>query len=348
MANYIGGSLPFGGGGAGLFSGFGGSAQQSMANLGSNYQSAYNSALDMNRTNYGNILSGYQQTLGQNADARAAVGSGYDSLLQDVLGGIGSMGQSRQRDINTNYTARSGQAAQQLIDRGLGNSTVQQSVQRGIGYDQARASNDLAEQIATTQAGFRSSIGQAGLNYRGQAIQQNDADAQAQLQWMNSVNAQYPDAGMYSQLAQQFGAANQQEQDRNRILAGAGSHGPPSAAGGYVPSGGGFAPRQNGADAGFSQPGYPVPGAPKGANNMLGFAPDANVVGLGSSAYQAAAGAGEGMAGLFPQYAGGDAGQIAGGAGGGMADAFGGYGWAGGNPGYQDMPQFPQNYESYA
>lgn len=350
MANYIGGSLPFGGGGANQFMGLGGSASQSLANLGTGYANAYNSALAMNQQNYGNILSGYQTTLGQNADARAGIGSGYDKLLSDVLGGIGSMGQSRQRDLNAQYTQQSGAAAQQLVNRGLGNSTVQQSVQRGIGFDQARASNDLAEQVAMQTANFRSSLGQAGLGYRERMIQQNSADAMRQLDWMNSVQAQYPDAGQYAQLAQQFGAANQQEKDRALAMGRGMSNGPPSAAGGYIPSGGGMPPFQNfGQTAGFSQPGYPTPGAPSGSGrNLIGFTPDSQV-GMGAGAYNAALGAGEGMAGMFPQYSGGDAGQVAGGAGGGLADAYGGMGgWAGGNPGYGDMPAELQGYDQWS
>ena len=310
--NQIGGNLPWGGGGANQFMGLGGSASQSLAALGTGYANAYRDALAMNQANYGNILAGYQQTLGANADARNAIGSGYDQLLNDVLGGIGSLGQSRQRDINAQYTQQSGQQAQQLINRGLGNTTVQQSVQRGLQFDQARASNDLAEQIANQTASFRSSLGQAGLGYRERAVAANSADAMRQLDWMNSVNAQYPDAGQYAMLAQQFGAAQQQEQDRRRMLAAAGGNGPPSG-GGYVPSGGGMPPLRGGDPAGFNsnltgftpavRGGYGLSGGMQGG----GYQP----AGIGASAYNMASGAGEGMSSLFaPSQIAAGAGQV--------------------------------------
>jgi hypothetical protein len=292
MANQIAGNLPWGGGGAGLFSGFGGSAQQSMANLGSNYANAYSSALAMNQQNYQNTLAGFQTTLDQNSNARAGIGTGYDQLLSSVLGGISNIGQSRQNDINAAYTQQSGALAQQLVNRGLGNSTVQGSMQRGVAYDQARASTDLANQIAQTTAGFQSQLGQAGLGYRERMIQQNDADAMAQLNWMNSVNAAYPDAGMYSQLAQQFGAANQQEQDR-ALAMGRGMSNPPPSGGGYVPSGGGMPASRAGAGGGTVS-GF----APMGSTyGLLGFAPEnaGRIPGIGVSAYDSP-GTGDGYA----------------------------------------------------
>lgn len=343
----IAGNLPWGGGGVNQFQGLGGSSQQSMQNLGTGYANAYNSALAMNQQNYSNVLQGYQQTLNQNTAARGALGGFYSDLTNSVLGGIADIGQSRQNDINAQYTQNSGVLAQQLINRGLGNSTVQGSMQRGVAYDQARSSTDLANQIAQTTAGYRSQLGLASLANTERSINANSQDAQNQLGWMNSVNAQYPDAGMYAQLAQQFGAANQQEKDRNLAM-GRGLSNPPPSGGGYVPSGGGMPPSHAGAGSyGFSQPGYGVPGG--ATSDLPGFAPDAQVLGIGAGAYGAAAGAGEGMGDYFSQgqYQGGNAGQAAGGAGGGIADLYGGIsGWAGGNPGYGDMQQYPQ--DSYA
>lgn len=280
----IAGQLPFAGGGVNQFMGLGGSAQQSMANLGTGYANAYSSALANNQTNYNNILSGYQQTLGHNVAARDAIGSGYTDLTNSVLGGIADIGQSRQNDINAQYAQQSGQQAQQLINRGLGNSTVQQSVQRGLQYDQARSSTDLANQIAQTTAGYRSQLGQATLGFSERAVNANSGDAQNQIGWMNSVNAPYPDAGQYANLASQFGAANQQEKDRALAMGRGLSNGPPSSAGGYIPSGGGFGPNQNfGQSAGFS---VPQGGAPMGsAYNLTGFAPASAGLGIGAGAY---------------------------------------------------------------
>jgi hypothetical protein len=73
---------------------------------------------------------------------------------------------------------------------------------------------NLAEQIANLKAGYRSNLGMAGLQYQGNAALQNTAQANQQLQWMNSVQAPYPDAGAYAKLAEMYGASQQAEENR--------------------------------------------------------------------------------------------------------------------------------------
>lgn len=216
--NIIGGSLPWqsAGGGANQFQGLAGSPQQAMASLGSNYAGAYNSALQMNAANYQNILQGYQQTMGAQTSAQNAIGRGYSDLYNSVLGGIKGIGASQAQNIRDVYEQQSGAAAQGLIARGLGNTTVQNSVQRGLVADESKAQVNLANQIANLTAGYQSNLGLAGLGYQGQAAQQNTALAGRQLDWMNSVNAQYPHGGIYGQLASQFGAAQQAGLDRQQ------------------------------------------------------------------------------------------------------------------------------------
>lgn len=135
----------------------------SFGSAGSTYQSAYANALRLNSTNYSNILKGYQ------------------GLTSSVLGNIKGMGESAQQDITDQYAMLGGQQAQQLVSRGLGNTTVAQSVQRGLGYDQAKARTGASNQFANTYAGYQSNLGQSQLN------------------WMNSVNAPYPNPQNYIQ-----------------------------------------------------------------------------------------------------------------------------------------------------
>lgn len=190
--NIIKGDLNFSGGGAGMFAGLGGSPASAMAALGPNYANAYNSALEMNKQNYGNILTGYQQAMSrQNAGQQG---------IMDTISGVGQAG---QQDILDRYAASSGSAAQGLIDRGLGNTTVQNSVQRGIDYDREKSQVQLADAMAQLRAG-----------YQNRAVEQNTGLAGQQLNWMNSITSSYPNAGMYGQLAGQFGAAQQGDADR--------------------------------------------------------------------------------------------------------------------------------------
>lgn len=183
MANYqIAGNLPFSGG-------------------GKDYASAYQSALQMNSTNYNNILSGFQQTAAQNQAAQQGVQAGYGQLSNDVLGGIQNMDASQRQAINDQYAQQRGRTSQQLINRGLGNSTVQQSVDRGLVLDREKANVALTGQTQGINAQYRSQLGLAGLDYAGRAASQNTAQANQQLQWMNSVNAAYPNASAYAQMA---------------------------------------------------------------------------------------------------------------------------------------------------
>lgn len=188
-----------------------------LGSLGSHYASAYNNALAMNSSNYSNILAGYQQTMAGQTSAQDAIKAGYTGLYNDVLGGLANQGQTQREQINRDYAAHLGQQSQQLIDRGLGNSTVQSSVARGLGLDQAFAGNALEEQVARQRADYASRLGLSGLDYANTANMQNTAQANNQLGWMNSVMSPYPDANMYSQLAQQYGMTAEAAKWRDQL-----------------------------------------------------------------------------------------------------------------------------------
>lgn len=216
-ANIIGGQLPWGAGGGNMFQGLSGDPATTLANLGANYQNAYNSSLAQNQSNYNNILAGYQQTAQNQTAGQQATQAGYGQLSHDVLGGIAGIGSDQRALLARQYQQQRGNAMQGLINSGLGNSTVTSSVNRGIGLDEALAGNNLANSIAQTKAGFQSNLGLAGLGYQGQSVRDSTALSQNQLNWMNSVNAGYPDANQYGQLAQQAGAAIQSNANRDQI-----------------------------------------------------------------------------------------------------------------------------------
>lgn len=206
-SNIIQGALNFNPGGGGLFSG-------GLAGLGPAYASAYTSALQANQANYNNILAGYQQTMQNQTSAQDAIARGYADLSNSVLAGIDNIGSAQSQQIKNQYQQASGATAQSMISRGLGNTTIQDSMQAGLTQQEALAQNSLQNQIASTKAGYQSNLGLAGLAYQGQAASANSSLAQNQLAWMNSVNAPYPNAGLYAQLAQQYGATDQANQDR--------------------------------------------------------------------------------------------------------------------------------------
>lgn len=182
--------------------------------LGSAYQSAYNSALAQNQANYSNILKGYMQTLQGQQTAQQAIGSGYSQLYNNVLKGIQGVGKSQAQAIADAYAQQSGASQQDLINRGLGNSTVLSSVQRGLQADKTKADTALANQIAQLTAGYQSQLGGQGLAYAAQSAAANTAQQNRQLDWMNSVQSPYPDSRMYAALLQQQGMIDQANRDR--------------------------------------------------------------------------------------------------------------------------------------
>ncbi len=233
------GQLPWGGGGAAALQPGG-------------YPAAYNSSLAQNQSNYNNILAGYQKTLQSQTTAQAAIQAGYSNLYNQVQEKIAGQGATRAADIRADAAQKLGSGTQGLINRGLGNTTVLDSVGRGIGFDEQRNLTANSESVAALQAQSMSQLGLAGLNYQDYANRQNTGLVQDQLGWMNSVNAPYPNAGLYAQLAQQRGMVD----EGNR---GQGSFGGGSFAGGrgssgqlgYVPSptpsfgGGVYSPAQS-------------------------------------------------------------------------------------------------------
>lgn len=217
--NTAGGALPWGSGGAGALN------STTPGGIAANYSSGYKDALEMNKTNYNNILSGFQGALKSQQAAQASIGSQYAGLTSSVLGGIQQIGNAQSQAISDRYRAESGKANQQLIDRGLGNTTVQSAVTRGNEYDREKAQNSNTEAMAGLRAQYGSQLGLADLAAQREGYQNNTGLLSHQLDWMNSVNAKYPDASMYSGLLQQAGQRGAQGGPTNLSGGGGGTPG---------------------------------------------------------------------------------------------------------------------------
>lgn len=153
------------------------------------YAGAYANALSLNQQNYANIMSGYQ------------------GLTSSVLGNLKGIDASQRQAITDSYAQQSGAASQSMISRGLGNSTVQDSVQRGLSFDRTKADIALTNQTQQLYAGYQANLGSQ------------------QLGFMNSVSAPYPDVNAYNRYGMMQGA-NRVGLGQNRM--------------GGMPYGGGF------------------------------------------------------------------------------------------------------------
>jgi hypothetical protein len=222
-----------------------------------NYESMYNQSMGL----YGGILGGYASALQQQQAAQQNVMAGYNNLQSTVLGGLAGQGQARSADLAANYTMRQGREMQNLISRGLGNSTIQSSVTRGLAFDEQRAQNSLAEDVARQNAEYQSRLGLASLGYQAQAAQQNMALLGQQLNYQSGWQSNL--------LGSSLQGMGREDAYRNQMinrLGGGGISGGSSGAGGYGTGrsqGRGYAqvPMANKPELGASYPGWTPAGA---------------------------------------------------------------------------------------
>lgn len=327
----IGGALPFNGNSV---SGF---ASGNPGEIAANYQQAYNNALGMNSANYANILRGYQQALSAQTTAQQAIQAGYSNLYNEVIGKVSGIGQARTNAINDDSARNLAGLSQQLIDRGLGNTTVQQSVARGVEGDRTRRLVENDESVARMLGDYMSSLGLAGLRSSEQGVNNLTGLNLRQLDFMNSVTARYPDAGLYAGLAQQAGR-NQGGYGGGAFAGGGAGPRVGYVPGGYYQAGGGyFGPQATGGGGGSwlaSQYGAPSSAGMwdnyygGGGSGVFGDVSAAGSAMFGGALAAAAAPSGGGFfgnmadtiaSGMGGQYGGG--GDFGGWAGGGRFDA---------------------------
>lgn len=219
-------SLPFSGlaSGANVYAGLGGNPKDSLSQLGAIYGQQYNAALDMNKALFDASQSGYENLRGQLDQQYQGIQGGYNQLGQDVQGMISGSNASNITDINANYSAQAGKASQDMVSRGLGNSTVQQNIQRAIALDRARAITQSQNQFAQLGASYASQIGQGGLNAQMQGANVQANLGSQQMNALNQVNAPYPNASVYGSLAAMYGAQAQRDEAMKQNRGGFGQY----------------------------------------------------------------------------------------------------------------------------
>jgi hypothetical protein len=84
----------------------------------------------------------------------------YLGAYKDVLAGVQNVGNAQRQAITDFYAKKQGDATQSLISRGLSNSTVTDSISRGLTLDEGKAQNDLAERVARMRGDYGSQMAQ--------------------------------------------------------------------------------------------------------------------------------------------------------------------------------------------
>jgi len=162
----------------------------SFGQASTNPQSIYQNMLSFAQQNYQNITSGYENVLANQRSAEAAVQAGYGNLQGNVQAMIGNVGAGQNLQNQQTYASAQANTQNQMINAGLGNTTIMGQEQLKNTGNYAIAQNQLADQIAQLQAGYYSQIGLAGLNYQGQSVNADTALQAHQLDYM--ANQSYP------------------------------------------------------------------------------------------------------------------------------------------------------------
>lgn len=115
--------------------------------------------------------------------------------LNQAVGFLRGTNRANNRDIDKRFSALSGETAQGLIDRGLGNSTIQYSMQKGI-------TNAHADALSRSRAEFGGRLYDA---YARNAAANSGLAAQ-QLGFLSGINIGYPDMGAFASMAALAGA----------------------------------------------------------------------------------------------------------------------------------------------
>lgn len=164
------------------------SGNLNFTNLMCNYE-AY---LQANQTNYNNIISGYNTLASALCASGQKIQAGYCALEKSVLGTIACACKSQMEAVQATYTQNNANTQQQMINAGLGNSTVLASLQAGNVSQEAQAQTAVKDQFAQLYAGYQSSLGQAALAYQGQLQQEQAALGECQLKFMAGINITPP------------------------------------------------------------------------------------------------------------------------------------------------------------
>jgi hypothetical protein len=182
------------GGLSGLF----GTQQNQFANAANGVQNGFNSLGATQNQAYNNLV-------GNLAQGQQGINQGYNNVENQVMNNLSLLGSTQAQDINQAYQQQAADAQQNLVNRGLGNTTIGSSVGAGIGFNRQRA---LMGNAANTQQMVNSAL----MNTAYPALQ-------AQQQGVNNVtNLAQQGVGANTALGSQaLGQGYQQAQDQANL-----------------------------------------------------------------------------------------------------------------------------------
>lgn len=201
-------------------------SQAQIDNLIEQFTQSREQANQANRQRYQELLN----TIGQLEQETQGL---YGQAFETVAG----LGDAERRRIQEQQQKQLAATEQDLINRGLGSTTIRQTARRGIQSDAAEARQSLMERLAQQRTGLLQ-------NQAGALMQTGQMEAQA----IEGRTDQGPAASRYAQMVQQLAAQPDQGKDETFVgrglpqtpVGGAGGPAPGAAgAGSGIGTGGG-------------------------------------------------------------------------------------------------------------
>ena len=167
----------------------------------------YKDALSRNQANYNNILSSYATGEQRLNATLPSIYRGYGDVLKNVQNTLGFGGKpygvlnAEMERENQKSAFQGGNIQQQMINRGLGNTTVLANMQNQNELFRRQSMNDIGARLAGMYSGAQERIGQAGLGAQMQGLGMQTGLSQARGSTLGGYRFQEPGplVGGYSQ-----------------------------------------------------------------------------------------------------------------------------------------------------
>jgi hypothetical protein len=258
--------------------------------------------LGLNMQNYENILSGHAQGQQMLAGTLNRIYEGYGDIESRVMNMLGVNGGGwgvatpAANAIRQGATRTQGQTQQQMINAGLGNTSVMGNLTNQNQLQTNQAYGELGSKLADYAAGYTSQI---GLARQQSAMQGAGLQAQMENNYVSTLGG-YQFRNTVGDLTGQFSNSWSQGSSQSQGM---------SAESPMMGSRGGGGGRMNGGNFGVSQPSYdPYTPRPMGdltAVNYGAARPSSFSYGGGGNVLNLSGGYGGDWAGMTPTQAGG-------------------------------------------
>jgi len=181
------------------------------------------SAINISQFDLNSILSTYRQLYDQafqaNAQRKGEIMANIELTGQKIAGQydaaealLVNLGQNERTRVAQDSQREGARAEQDLISRGLSNTTIRESVKRGVNEDKNRQLQAINNDVASQKASL--ALSEAG------AIERQGNFKSSMLE---SFYDQYPDTNQFASLVQQIGAAGGGTSGKSKTVIGPGS-----------------------------------------------------------------------------------------------------------------------------